>query len=140
MPVLVGEALTGGDDARMIVTMGERAETAEEIEDLPAVLVDVIHPLRLLDLHLVKAEQLHEVKLAGIDVILEEVRHRLDVEGLGLFDAQKVGFHRAATGRIQSRRFDRGSVEHFSMAPYSAGWIEAALGAGLPASLARYSL
>ena len=52
----------------MVVAEGERAEAAEEIEDLAAVLVDVVHALGALDLDLVEAEQLHEMQLARVDV------------------------------------------------------------------------
>ena len=55
------------EDARMVVAEGQRAEAAEEIEDLAAVLVDVEHAFGALDLDLVEAEQLHEMQLAGID-------------------------------------------------------------------------
>ena len=60
----------------MVVAEGERAEAAEEIEDLAAVLVDVVHALGALDLDLVEAEQLHEMQLAGIEMRLEQVGHR----------------------------------------------------------------
>jgi hypothetical protein len=39
MAVLVLEFLPRRDDARMVVAEGQRAEAAEEIEDLAAVLV-----------------------------------------------------------------------------------------------------
>ena len=52
------------ENARMVVAEGQRAEAAEEIEDLAAVLVDVEHALGAFDLDLVKAEQLHEMQLA----------------------------------------------------------------------------
>ena len=62
--LLVLEFLARLEDARMVVAEGQRAEAAEEIEDLAAVLVDVVHALGALDLHLVEAEQLHEMQLA----------------------------------------------------------------------------
>ena len=75
------------EDARMVVAERQRAEAAEEVEDLAAVLVDVEHALGTLDLDLVEAEQLHEMQLAGIDVRLEQVGHARDVERLGVLDA-----------------------------------------------------
>ena len=71
----------------MVVAEGQRAEAAEEIEDLAAVLVDVEHAFGALDLDLVEAEQLHEMQLARIDVRLEQVGHARDVDRLGLLDA-----------------------------------------------------
>lgn len=73
----------------MVVTKGQRTETAEEVEDLAAVLVDVIHALGTLDLDLVEAQKLHEVILAGIEMRLEQVRHPLDIQRLGVFHGKK---------------------------------------------------
>jgi hypothetical protein len=73
--VLILELLARLDDARMIVAQRQRTEAAEEIEDLPAILVGVIHSRRGLDLDLVETEKLHEMQLARIDVILEQLGH-----------------------------------------------------------------
>ena len=66
-----------GEDARVIVPVGHRAEAAEEIEDRPVVLVVVVHALGALDEHLVEAEQLEEVQLPGVQVALEQLAHLL---------------------------------------------------------------
>ena len=91
----------------MVVAEGQRAEAAEEIEDLAAVLVEVEHAFGALDLHLVEAEQLHEMQLAGIDVRLEQVGHARDVERLGVLDRQQIRLGDAA--RRQFRRCNDGA-------------------------------
>ncbi len=90
MAVLVLELLPGRDDARMVVAEGDRAETAEEIEDLAAILGDVVHPLGTVDEDLVEAEQLQEVKLAGIDMGCEELLYLRGIELLGSFHADEL--------------------------------------------------
>ncbi len=119
--VLVLELLARRDDARMVVAEGQRPEAAEEIENLPAVLVDVVHAFGSLDLDLVEAEQLHEMQLAGVQVILEERRHVGDAHLLGLFHRHQV--------RLADRAVKLGgvecdavrSVEHGRLSPHSAG-------------------
>eukprot|EP01035_Chromulina_nebulosa_P027134 gene27134-35641_t len=90
MAVLVLEFLPGRDDARVVVAEGDRAEPAEEVEDLAAVLGDVVHALGAIDEDLVEAEQLQEMHLARVDVTGEELLHRLHVELLGLLDAVQL--------------------------------------------------
>jgi hypothetical protein len=132
-----------GEQAAMLC---ERPEAAEEVEDLPAVLVDVVHALGALDLHLVEAEQLHEVQLAGVQVALEQVGHPRHVERLGVLDREQ-----RRLGELRRRQFgggdhgaglgDGGSGHHGHgcRSPHSAGACETACASGCP-SLARYSV
>ena len=80
--LLVLEFLARFENARMVVAEGQRAEAAEEVENLAAVLVDVVHALGAVDHDLVEAEQLHEMQLAGIEMRLEQLGHPRDVERL----------------------------------------------------------
>ena len=127
----------------MVVAKGQRAETAEEVEDLSTVLVDVIHPLRALDLDLVEAQKLHEVKLAGVQMRLEQIGHPLDAQSLGIFHGEKIGFgdcpgcefgcihHGPCPFRIGLCHDGHGDL------PYSAGtWLAPT---AWPDFLARYS-
>ena len=91
---LVLETLASFDDARMIVAEGERSEPAKEVEDLTAVLIDVVHALRTLDFHAIEPEKLHEVELAWIEMRLEEVRHRGERHSLRILDGKKVRLQR----------------------------------------------
>ena len=101
------------ENARMVVAEGQRAEAAEEIEDLAAVLVDVVHALGALDLHLVEAEQLHEMQLAGVDMRLEQVGHAGDVHRLRLLDRDQLRLGDAA-GRQRRRCNDGAGLGRFA--------------------------
>ena len=131
------------EDARMVVAEGQRAEAAEEVEDLAAVLVDVVHALGALDLHLVEAEQLHEVELAGIDVSLNRSAIVVDVERLGVLDGQQRRLGRAgrasAGADMAGRRRHRDGLTSSVISSYSAGTLRGGR-RGWPSFLARYSL
>ncbi|CAM5200189.1 hypothetical protein BTHI11S_02081 [Bosea thiooxidans] len=125
--VLVLELLPRGDDARMVVPEGDRAEAAEEIEDPAAVPGDVVHALGAIDEDPVEAEQLQEMQLAGVEMRGEELLHLAGVELLGGLDADEL---RAGAG-------------HGGILGLEGGHAHAArlLGAGFWPSLAlRYSV
>ena len=65
----------------------QRAEAAEEVEDLAAVAGVVVHALGTIDDDLVEAEQLHEMQLARIEVRREQIDDLLRRHRLGFLDA-----------------------------------------------------
>ncbi len=97
--LLVAERAARREDARVVVPERERPVAAEEVEDLPPALVDVVHALGVIDDHAIEAEQPQQPELSRTDVVGHEVGDVLVAEVLGLLDAHEVGLggraHRA---------------------------------------------
>ena len=66
------------ENARVIVSVGDRAESAEHVQDRAIVLIVVVHPFGALHQHLVETENLEVLELPWVQVFFEQRAYAFD--------------------------------------------------------------